>query len=62
MIKKELLKLIGLDGEYGSQIPNDDATNELLSRLMDEGLIGGEPSRIDDFFWLTPEGKKAMVP
>lgn len=59
MTKIELLRLIG-DGAYGSDIPNDDPTNGLLSELMDDGLVGGEQSRIDDFFYLTAAGKVAL--
>jgi len=55
MTKPELLKLIGT-GTYGSEIPNDDDTNGLLSELMDEGLIRGEQSRLDDFL-LADKGR-----
>ena len=56
---EELLKLIG-NGAYGSEIPDDDATMETLSRCVREGLVDSESARMDDFFWLTPKGIREL--
>lgn len=59
MTSKELLELIG-DGNYGSQIPDDDETLEALTIGIMNGLIRNEASRVDDFYWLTPKGRRKL--
>lgn len=59
MGKEELLKLIG-NGAYGSEIPDDDDTSEALCELVEDGLVRSEPSRLDDFFYLTAAGKQEL--
>ena len=60
MGKEELLKLIG-NGAYGSEIPDDDATTEVLTECVRDGLVDSEPTRMDDFFWLTPKGIRELL-
>jgi hypothetical protein len=55
MNRTELLKLIG-DGAYGADIPDDDATMEVLAQLAADGFVVSEPCRLDDFFYLTQAG------
>jgi hypothetical protein len=57
--KQALLKLV-IDGAYGSDIPDDDATIEVLTECVEDGLIIVELSRVDDYYWLTPKGRKAL--
>jgi hypothetical protein len=60
MGEAELLKLIGRQGNYGSAIPDDDATLATLTDCTLRGLLSSEPSRMDDYFFLTSKGKRAL--
>lgn len=58
MGRTEILKFIRANnGAYGSEIGYDDDTIECLTRLVEEGLVRSEPSRMDDYFYLTRAGK-----
>lgn len=59
MTKADLLKLIGA-GEFGSVIPDDDETIELLCECVEAGLVRSSSARIDDFFWLTKAGQREL--
>lgn len=60
MQRMEILKYIRASkGAYGSEIPDDDDTMASLARLVEDGLVRSEPSRMDDYFTLTKAGKRA---
>jgi len=60
MQRLEILRFIrACKGAYGSEIPDDDDTMANLTALVEEGLVSSEPSRMDDYFYLTKAGKRA---
>ena len=56
----ELIKLIGDDGAFGDDIPDDDETHEALTESVVKGWVKAEPGDLYDFFSLTPEGIKQL--
>lgn len=60
MQRMEILRYIRAhNGVYGSELPDDDDTMACLTALVEEGLVRSEPSRMDDYFYLTKAGKRA---
>jgi hypothetical protein len=48
------------NGAYGNEIPDDDDTLDSLTWLVEQGLVRSEPSRLDDYYYLTKAGKKYL--
>lgn len=47
-------------GAYGYELPDDEATIVILSECVTRGWVSSESTRIDDFFFLTPAGRRAL--
>lgn len=61
MQRTEILMFIrARNGAYGSEIPDDDDTMASLTGLLEDGLVRSDPSRLDDFFYLTKAGKRHL--
>lgn len=61
MSPTEILRFIRANnGAYGHEIGDDDDTIASLTSLMERGLVQSEPSRLDDYFYLTKAGKLAL--
>ena len=60
--RTDLLRFINARrGVYGNEIPDDDYTTESLTWLVEQGLLRSEPARLDDYFYLTKAGKRALT-
>lgn len=61
MQRTEILMFIkARNGAYGSEIPDDDETMDYLSGLVEQGLVRSDPAKLDDYFYLTKAGKRAL--
>lgn len=60
MTQTEILMFIrARNGAYGNEIGDDDETIDALTLLVEKGWVRSEPSRLDDYFYLTKAGKQA---